>query len=416
MAHARKAGAGRPAGVGGRAGERRAGCARDRAPIPTGVQKTRGGAAVRQRQRGRRDRLSAPGARRRGRHGPQRDAVARRPPHGVVAEIRRRRREPPAGGPGAARRQGRDRAFLGAPVRAARHGGSRRSGRQPPALARHHRGRRRPTRSRSAIGSRRGSATDCCRRWARPRPRRCMPGPGTPKRTTSTSRASRSRATPGRTGRRSPCSSARARSIRTTRTRGRRSGSATTTRDSTAAVGAKRSGVRKRRSDRRWRWIRAISRPPCGLLGLQVDAGRLQDGYDSAVRLVARRPDSGEGHFALSLRPPLRRAAGGIRSRVRRGRLPRPDQSTVPVLLGDVHSARAIRSGARLRPPGLRFRVVAAGHAVRLPAAGPSPRCPRAAPSAVPGVPPRVGARELPRLHRALPLGRRPDRCGTVER
>ena len=116
------------------------------------------------------------------------------------------------------------------------------------------------------------------------------------------------------------------------------------------------------------------------------------------------------------LRPPLRRAAGGFRSRVRRGHLPRPDQSSVPDLLGDVHSARAIRSGARLRPPGLRFRVVAAGHAVGLPAAGPSRRCPRAAPSAVPGLPPRVGARELPRLHRALSLGRRPDRRGTVER
>jgi TolB-like protein/tetratricopeptide (TPR) repeat protein len=36
------------------------------------------------------------------------------------------------------------------------------------------------------------------------------------------------------------------------------------------------------------------------LLGLQIDAGRLHDGYDIARRLVARRPDSGEGHFALS--------------------------------------------------------------------------------------------------------------------
>ena len=36
------------------------------------------------------------------------------------------------------------------------------------------------------------------------------------------------------------------------------------------------------------------------LLGLQIDAGRLQDGYDIARRLVARRPDSGEVHFALS--------------------------------------------------------------------------------------------------------------------
>jgi TolB-like protein len=36
------------------------------------------------------------------------------------------------------------------------------------------------------------------------------------------------------------------------------------------------------------------------LLGLQIDAGRLQDGYDIARRIVARRPDSGEGRFALS--------------------------------------------------------------------------------------------------------------------
>jgi serine/threonine protein kinase len=36
------------------------------------------------------------------------------------------------------------------------------------------------------------------------------------------------------------------------------------------------------------------------LLVLQIDAGRLQDGYDIARRLVARRPDSGEVHFALS--------------------------------------------------------------------------------------------------------------------
>ena len=33
---------------------------------------------------------------------------------------------------------------------------------------------------------------------------------------------------------------------------------------------------------------------------LQVEAGRLQDGYDSAMQLVAQHPDSGEAHFALS--------------------------------------------------------------------------------------------------------------------
>ena len=36
------------------------------------------------------------------------------------------------------------------------------------------------------------------------------------------------------------------------------------------------------------------------LLGLQIDAGRLQDGYEIARTLVTQRPDSGEGHFALS--------------------------------------------------------------------------------------------------------------------
>jgi TolB-like protein len=37
------------------------------------------------------------------------------------------------------------------------------------------------------------------------------------------------------------------------------------------------------------------------LLTLQTDAGRLQDAYDIARRLVARRPDSGEGRFALNI-------------------------------------------------------------------------------------------------------------------
>ena len=36
------------------------------------------------------------------------------------------------------------------------------------------------------------------------------------------------------------------------------------------------------------------------LFNLQVEAGRLQDGYDSALQLVERRPDSGEARFALS--------------------------------------------------------------------------------------------------------------------
>ena len=36
------------------------------------------------------------------------------------------------------------------------------------------------------------------------------------------------------------------------------------------------------------------------LFALQVEAGRLQDGYDSAMKLVEQRPESGEAHYALS--------------------------------------------------------------------------------------------------------------------
>jgi serine/threonine protein kinase len=36
------------------------------------------------------------------------------------------------------------------------------------------------------------------------------------------------------------------------------------------------------------------------LYGLQVEAGRLQDGYDSALQLVTRHPESGDARFALS--------------------------------------------------------------------------------------------------------------------
>jgi TolB-like protein len=36
------------------------------------------------------------------------------------------------------------------------------------------------------------------------------------------------------------------------------------------------------------------------LFGLQVEAGRLQDGYDNALKLVQQRPESGEAHYALS--------------------------------------------------------------------------------------------------------------------
>ena len=57
---------------------------------PHGRAEDRGRAAVRQRQRGRRYRLSAPGACGRSGHGSQLDTVTRRSAHGVVAKIRRR--------------------------------------------------------------------------------------------------------------------------------------------------------------------------------------------------------------------------------------------------------------------------------------------------------------------------------------
>ena len=229
----------------------------------------------------------------------------------------------------------------------------------------------------------------------------------------ATSRASRSPVTPGRTGRRSPCSSARARSIRTTRTRGPRSGGATTTRAvrrrwerSVPAIG---SGAPTRAGPGSSHISAAVT-----AVVLQIDAGRLQDGYDIARRLVARRPDSGEGHFALA-RPPLRRAAGGFRSRVRRGHLPRSDQSTVPDLLGDVHSARAIRSGARLRPPGLGSewsRLVTRWVYQRLGRRDDAREQHRQqSPNYPPGWCPQSAF-----SCRALSLGRRPDRRGTVER
>jgi eukaryotic-like serine/threonine-protein kinase len=42
------------------------------------------------------------------------------------------------------------------------------------------------------------------------------------------------------------------------------------------------------------------TRATARLLSLQVEAGRLQDAYDSAQQLVAQHPDSGEARFALS--------------------------------------------------------------------------------------------------------------------
>ena len=83
------------------------------------------------------------------------------------------------------------------------------------------------------------------------------------------------------------------------------------------------------------------------LLSLQVEAGRLQDGYDGARQLVARHPDSGEAYFVLSHGPAIWRAAGGIRDRVRARGLARPDESFVPVMQPTADAARPVTS-ARL--------------------------------------------------------------------
>jgi tetratricopeptide (TPR) repeat protein len=40
--------------------------------------------------------------------------------------------------------------------------------------------------------------------------------------------------------------------------------------------------------------------PAVRLLSLQIEAGRLQDGYDAVTQLVARHPASAEAHFAVS--------------------------------------------------------------------------------------------------------------------
>ena len=240
-----------------------------------------------------------------------------------------------------------------------------------------------------------------------------MRGRGTPRRTTSTSRASRSRVTPGRTGRGSPCSSARARSIRTTRTRGPRSGRATTTRGSTVPVGAKRSGDRKRRSDRRRPWIQAIFRPPCsaqppGRCG--ASPGRLRH----CPELVARRPDSGEAHFALAY---VLRYGGLLEDSARECDEAISRDPTNPLFR--TCSATFLQLGrydraldfVRLDSGSEWSRLVTRWVYQRMGRRDDAREQHR---QQAPELPQRVGARELPRLHRALSLGRLPTGAGRL--
>ena len=268
------------------------------------------------------------------------------------------------------------------------------------------------TRSRFAIGSRRGSATGCCRRWARGRPRLARPARNA-EAYASYLKSLAISSDPG------PNREAIAMLER-----------ASTIDPDHADVGLARAALLRRgqygaggseafrRSEaalrQRWPWIQPTFRPACVTLVLQIDAGRLQDGYDIARRLVARRPDSGEGHFALA----VLRYGGLLEDSARECdeaisrdptnpvfrtcsatfiQLGRYDRALDFVRLDSVPSGRGWSRGGST-----------SGWAVATMPASSTVSSPRTTP--------RVGARELPRLHRALSLGRRPDRRGTVER
>ena len=117
------------------------------------------------------------------------------------------------------------------------------------------------------------------------------------------------------------------------------------------------------------------------LFALQVEAGRLQDGYDNALKLVAAAPRQRRSALRPELRPALRRAARGVRPRMRACRLAGPDESHVPQLRAAVHAAGPARSRARFRSPGQRFRMGEDAHAGDLSANGQARRRTRAAPS-----------------------------------
>ena len=106
------------------------------------------------------------------------------------------------------------------------------------------------------------------------------------------------------------------------------------------------------------------------LFNLQVEAGRLQDGYDSAMKLVSAASRQRRSAVRAELCPPIWRVAGGIGTGMRTGSFPRPDESFVSHLRAAVHGSRPVRSRARFRSPGLRFRVGASDHPSDLSADG----------------------------------------------
>ena len=128
-------------------------------------------------------------------------------------------------------------------------------------------------------------------------------------------------------------------------------------------------------ADKRWRWIRITPRPPCSC-SICRSRQRLQDGYDSALKLVAQRPDSGEAHFALSyvLRYGglLEEAARECEQAVSRDPTnPRFRTCAQPLMQLGRYEARSISCASTPAPN------VQGAHAAHLPEDGPARKRPR---------------------------------------